>query len=211
VLIAIEGIDGAGKSTQARMLMNWQSRRTEPHAFLTKWNSSTLIKHAAKKAKKARILTPTTFALLEAADLADRYDRAIKPALEAGRIVVADRWVYTAFARGMGRHLDAAWLRGIYSFAPRPDVCFYLALRPQVALERIQKARFVKHYEAGMDVTAMKDPAVSFLEFQATAIAAYNGMQLAEQMYIVIDAEISAAEQHDIITEMILSRLSGAE
>jgi dTMP kinase len=207
MLLAFEGIDGSGKSTQADLLFTWLAKALgfghSPGAlrpFLTKWNSSPVVKHATKHGKKARTLTPTTFALLEAADLADRYDREIKPILEGGCTVIADRWAYTAFARGMARGLDAAWLRGIYSFAPKPDLCFYLALPADVALARILKTRALKHYEAGLDVTEVEDPDESFLEFQGHAIAAYNGMQLAEKPFIVIDAQTSIEDQHEAIT-----------
>jgi dTMP kinase len=200
MLLAFEGVDGAGKSTQADLLFTRLQNSQAHLPFLTKWNSSTVVKHATKHGKKDRTLTPTTFALLEAADLADRYDREITPALAAGRHVIADRWVYTAFARGMARGRDAAWLRGIYSFAPKPDLCFYLALPADVALDRILKTRALKHYEAGMDIGLSDELEQSFLEFQGIAIAAYNGMQLAEHPFIVIDAQSSIEEQHEAIT-----------
>ena len=120
MLIAIEGIDGSGKSTQANLLVEWleafavQAWMQGP--LLTKWNSSPIVKpHGPNiwRSKRQRLM-PTTFALLEAADLADRHEQEIVPALRDGRVVVADRWVHTAFARGRGRGLDAAWLRGVY-------------------------------------------------------------------------------------------------
>jgi dTMP kinase len=165
------------------------------------------VKPAAKQAKKDRILTPKTFALLEAADLADRCDRVIKPALQAGCIVVADRWVCTAFARGMGRAIDAAWLRAIYSFAPMPDVYVQLALPPQIALDRIRKDRPVKFYEAGMDLGLSEDPDASFLEFQSQLAAAYTGIHLAEDCFTVIDAQASAEDQHHAIIETLEAAL----
>lgn len=212
MLIAIEGIDGAGKSTQARLLMDWlvDRRGHETGAIhLTKWNSSPFVSPAVKKAKKERALTPATFALLEAADLADRYDREIRPVLASGGIVVADRWVYTAFARGMARGLDAAWLRGIYSFAPKPDLCFFLAVPVEVALERITKTRFVKHYEAGMDQGLSEDPNQSFREFQTAGRAAYMGLQMAERCFIVINAQESIEEQHAAIVAAVNGHAAG--
>jgi dTMP kinase len=201
VLIALEGIDGAGKSTQAKLLLDWLEVSGRP-TYLTKWNSSPLVKPAAKEAKKRRLLTPTIFALLEAADLADRYEHDIALQLSLGRVVVADRWVYTAFARGKARNLDAAWLRGVYAFAPKPDLCFYLRLPADVALDRILKQRQVKYYEAGMDLKISDDPAASFLEFQSDAIAAYNALEMVEE-FTIIDALSSVDEQHCAIIAAI--------
>lgn len=202
MLLALEGIDGAGKSTQAELLLDWLGRDGRA-IYQTRWNSSTLVKPAMKHGKKERILTSTTFALLEAADLADRYDREIVPALKAGRVVVADRWVYTAFARGMGRGLDAAWLRGVYSFVPAPDLCFYLTLPVDVAMQRILKDRNLKHYEAGMDQGLSENLEDSFREFQTVAAATYNGLQMADQCFVPVDAQSSVGDQHAAIVNHV--------
>jgi dTMP kinase len=207
MFIALEGIDGAGKSTQAAMLEDWLTNGGDkpsstwgPHStLLTKWNSSPLIKPALKEAKKQRALTPTMFALLEAADLADRWDREISPALIDGRTVIADRWVYTAFARGMARGLDAAWLRSVYSFVPKPDLCFYLELPVEEALNRIARYRPVKFYEAGMDIGFSENHVESFLEFQQLGRAAYSSIGLVEKCFVVIDATVSTEALQEII------------
>lgn len=209
MLIAIEGIDGAGKSTQARLLVEWldennfgervRFQEINPPTLLTKWNSSPIVKAAAKLGKKQQQLKPLTFALLEAADLADRYEREILPALAAGAAVVADRWIHTAFARGMGRATDAEWLRQIYSFAPKPNLCFLLDLPVEDALDRILNERKLKYYEAGMDVTGIEDPAESFLEFQSAGQAAYNAVQADEHCFHVIDAALPVQEQQESI------------
>lgn len=101
-LIVVEGIDGSGKSTQLRLLEKWLLSRNVP-VFFTEWNSSETVKQITKKGKKSGRLTPITFSLLHATDFADRYERNILPLLHAGYVVLADRYVYTAYARDIVR------------------------------------------------------------------------------------------------------------
>src|SRR5713101_8397685 len=96
-LIAVEGIDGSGKSTQLILLERWMRSRGYPVHF-TEWNSSRLVRHSMQRGKKKNLLTPTTFSLLHAVDFADRLTYQILPPLKGGMIVLADRYVYTAFA-----------------------------------------------------------------------------------------------------------------
>ncbi|HEX7141682.1 MAG TPA: hypothetical protein VF222_04315, partial [Nitrososphaeraceae archaeon] len=101
-LVVVEGIDGSGKSTQIRLLEKWLRFKNIP-VFLTEWNSSEAIKDVTAKGKKKEKLTPTTFSLLHATDFADRYERNIFPLLRAGYVVLADRYIYTAYARDIVR------------------------------------------------------------------------------------------------------------
>src|SRR5690349_621302 len=97
-LIAVEGLDGSGKSTQIRLLKRWLELEGYKVLF-TAWNYSELVRKATRKGKKKKLLTPTTFSLIHATDFADRYERQILPLLKGGYLVLADRYVYTAFAR----------------------------------------------------------------------------------------------------------------
>ena len=98
ILIAVEGLDGSGKSTQAHLLVEWLRSLGAP-VHHTEWNSSPLVASSTKAAKKARRLKPETFHLIHAADFADRYERQIQPLIEVGGIVVCDRYKFTALAR----------------------------------------------------------------------------------------------------------------
>src|SRR5204862_3521166 len=119
-LIVVEGIDGSGKSTQLQLATRYlQAKGLRP--FFTEWNSADLVKAVTKKGKKKMSLTPLTFSLLHSTDFAHRLVHNILPPLKAGMIVLADRYVYTAFARDAARGCDRDWLRRVYSFAPRPD------------------------------------------------------------------------------------------
>src|ERR1041385_8840197 len=123
-LIVVEGIDGSGKSTQLLLAMRYlQARGLKP--FFTEWNSADLVKAVTKKGKKKMSLTPMTFSLLHATDFAHRLTHNIIPPLKAGMIVLADLYVYTAFARDVVRGCDRTWARRVYNFAPRPDLALY--------------------------------------------------------------------------------------
>ena len=123
-LIIVEGIDGSGKSTQLLLLHKWLESKGH-RVFFTEWNSSELVKDTTKRGKKNKSLTPTTFSLLHATDFASRLYHEILPPLKAGMIVLADRYMYTAFARDVVRGVSPEWIRKLYSFAITPDMAFY--------------------------------------------------------------------------------------
>ncbi|HBG59171.1 MAG TPA: dTMP kinase, partial [Anaerolineaceae bacterium] len=151
-LIVVEGIDGSGKSTQIDLLYKWLQSQGYS-VFFSEWNSSPLVKTTTKAAKKEKSFTPTTFSILHCTDFADRWENSIYPLLKAGAIVLADRYVYTAFARDVARGVDPEWVRNMYSFAIKPDVAFYFRVPLDIAVERITAARAkLKYYEAGMDL-----------------------------------------------------------
>src|SRR5688572_2961116 len=139
-LIAVEGLDGSGKSTQIYLLKRWLELEGY-RVFFTQWNSSALVKKATTRGKTRQILTPTTFSLIHATDFADRYERQIYPLLRAGYIVLADRYIYTALARDAVRGVDQAWVAKLYGFAVHPDITFYFNVPLDVALNRILEGR----------------------------------------------------------------------
>src|SRR5262249_17865278 len=132
-LIIVEGIDGSGKSTQLQLAMrHLQARGLKP--FFTEWKSADLVKAVTKKGKKKMSLTPMTFSLLHATDFAHRLAHNILPPLKAGMIVLADRYVYTAFARDVVRGCDRAWVRRVYQFAPPPRLAVFFYLPADVRI-----------------------------------------------------------------------------
>jgi len=176
VLIAVEGVDGSGKSTQVRLLHEWL-KGLGTKVFFSEWNSSDLVKGATKRGKKEQLLTPTTFSLIHATDFADRYERQILPRLEAGFVVLCDRYVYTAFARDRVRGCDPKWLESVYSFAHKPELTFYFDVPLDVSLHRILGGRpRLKYHEAGMDLGLHADIRESFKLFQGRILEAYHEM-----------------------------------
>jgi len=200
-LIAVEGIDGSGKSTQVKLLERWLRARGYPVHF-TEWNSSRLVRHSMRRGKRRNLLTPRTFSLLHAVDFADRFIYQILPPLRAGMIVLADRYVYTAFARDVARGVHPDWVRGVYRFAPRPDLTFFFRVPIDVSLERLLAGRAkLKYYEAGMDLGLSTDLAESFRLFQGRVLEIYD--QLAQEFDLrVIDASHDIAGQQKVVRRM---------
>jgi len=205
-LIAVEGLDGSGKSTQIYLLYRWLTLE-KFKVFFTEWNSSVVVKQATKKGKKRHLLTPTTFSLIHCTDFADRYERQVLPLLRAGYIVLCDRYVYTAFSRDAVRGCDRDWVRRLYSFAVKPDITFYFSLPLQVALGRILVGRpQLKYHEAGMDLGLSDDPYESFRVFQGRIKEEYDNM-ISEFGFQVIDAAQPVESQQEQVREIIQQRI----
>ena len=197
-LIVVEGIDGSGKSTQLRLLEQWL-RYNKFEVFRTEWNSSDMVRSITSKGKKKELLVPTTFSLLHATDFADRFERNILPLLHAGYFVLADRYVYTAYARDATRGCDPNWVRHVYNFAIKPDITFYFRVPLDVAMDRILSGRpKIKFYEAGMDLHLAKDSYESFRMFQSRIIAQYEAMSQREN-FCIMDATAPIPKQQQLM------------
>ena len=207
-LFVVEGTDGSGKSTQLALLYQWLKAEGH-HVFFSEWNSSPLVKATTRRAKKKHLFTPTTFSLLHATDFADRTERDIIPPLKAGAIVLADRYIYTAFARDVARGCDRAWVREVYRFAVRPTVAFFFRAPLDVAIDRIVSGRpQLKHYEAGLDMQWTDDPEESFTIFQGKILEEYDRM-VAEFGLTVIDATRKIERQQREMRKIVMRHING--
>jgi len=205
-LIAVEGLDGSGKSTQIYLVKRWLEMQGIK-VFFTEWNSSELVKSVTRKGKKKQLLTPTTFSLIHCTDFADRYERQIWPLLRAGYIVLADRYKYTAFARDTVRGCSPAWVTNLYGFAKEPDITFFFKVPLKTALDRILSGRpQLKYFEAGMDLGLSADPYESFRIFQARILQQYAALEQKYHFH-VINATRSVEEQQREVREIIGARL----
>lgn len=205
-LIAVEGLDGSGKSTQIYLLKRWMELEGVK-VFFSEWNSSALVKSATSKGKKRELLSPTTFSLIHATDFADRYERQLVPLLRAGYIVLCDRYVYTAFARDVVRGCPPKWVRGIYNFAALPDITFFFKAKLEVSLQRILDGRpQLKYFEAGMDMGLSTDPYESFRIFQGRILEQYLAMST-EFNFVVIDANERVEVQQQLVRQLVQSRV----
>jgi dTMP kinase len=205
-LIVVEGTDGSGKSTQLHLLKRWLEIGGYRLHF-TEWNSSPLVKSATKRGKKRRLLTPVTFSLLHAADFADRCERQIMPLLQGNYLVLADRYIYTAFARDSARGCSPRWLRNLYRFAPVPDLTFYFRAPLEVAVDRILSGRpKLKYYEAGMDLALSYDRAESFRVFQGMILDQYDKMSETDN-FVVLDGTMPLNQLQKQMREIVASRI----
>ena len=209
-LFVVEGVDGAGKSTQLDLLDDWLSDQGYDVERIA-WRSPPDIKDLKKKDRKDATKNTTSFSLLYAADLADKTQDDILPALKAGSIMLADRYMYTAFARDVARGLDKQWVRQVYSFALKPNLAFYFRIPLDMAMQRILDNRGrLGFYEAGMDLKLSKDPQKSFGKFQARIMAQYESM-VPEFGLKVIDATQSVAKQQAQLQAIITPYLAGLQ
>ncbi|HYB62700.1 MAG TPA: thymidylate kinase [Methylomirabilota bacterium] len=203
----VEGIDGSGKSTQLYLLKRWLEIGGYRIHF-TEWNSSPLVKSATKRGKQRRLLTPTTFSLIHAADFADRCERQILPLLHGGYLVLADRYIYTAFARDVARGCSSAWLRNLYRFAPIPNLTFYFRAPLDVAVDRIIAGRpRLKYYEAGMDLNLSLDRAESFRMFQARIQEQYDSM-VESDGFVVMDGTLPVNKLQRQMRDILQKRVN---
>ena len=205
-LIAVEGLDGSGKSTQIYLLKRWLEAEGIK-VYFSEWNSSELVKSATSKGKKRELLSPTTFSLIHATDFADRYERHLVPLLRAGYIVLCDRYVFTAFARDVTRGCPPEWVRGLYSFAAQPDMTMFFKADLDVSLNRILEGRpKLKFFEAGMDLRLSTDPYESFKIFQGRILEQYLAMSK-EFKFVTMDGNQDVQSQQKIVRKLVSEKI----
>jgi dTMP kinase len=204
LLIVFEGADGSGKTTQRKLFKSWLASLCE-EVVVTKWNSSTAFKPLIKARKAARLLDPISYATLHAADFWHRYEHTIQPSLAAGKIVLADRYVFTGLARDAARGMSREWCHELYAGARKPDLVFYFKAAVDTCAARITASREMKYYESGQDVTGIEDPCESYLHFTPKVIAEYQ--RLHERFgFVIVDAERPIYEQHAVLREAYFRR-----
>jgi dTMP kinase len=199
LLIVFEGSDGSGKTTQCTLLETWLEANGE-EVVVSKWNSSPLFKDIIKARKASRQLDPVLYSVLHAADFRHRYETVIEPSLRDAKIVLADRYVFTGFARDIARGVDRARVANLYSSVRRPDLVFYFSADPYTLATRIASSRQIKFHEAGQDVTALDDPFESYVQFAPKVMQEYANLHR-EFGFIILDAEQSIFAQHKFIRE----------
>src|SRR5262245_37967126 len=166
LLVAFEGPDGSGKTTQRKLFKTWL--KAEGYEVVTtKWNSSELIKPIIKSRKDVHALSPEEFSLLHGADFRHRVEHVILPALWAGKVVIADRFLFTGLARDVARGLDLDWVLKLYQPLLWPDLVFYFAVSAGTSGKRVLATRTPRFYEAGQDITDVEDPVESYQRFIA--------------------------------------------
>src|SRR3954470_15598438 len=195
-LLVIEGTDGTGRSTQAAMLKEWLE--IQGYGVIeTGWARSKLVGQAITDAKAGHSLNRLTYALMYATDLADRMEYQIIPALKSGFIVLADRYFYTAIARGIVRGADPEWLRDLYGFAVEPDLVCYLQLGVKELVPRVLQSGKMNYWESGMDMNYGDDLYDSFVAYQSALIEQFDRMA-EEFQFTTLDAtlDVQTKQRH---------------
>src|SRR5882724_4307298 len=174
-LIAVEGTDGVGRSTQIQLLREWLEVKGYG-VVETGWTRSELMQPTIELAKASNTLNKLTFVLLYATDFADRLEKEIIPALKAGFVVLSDRYIFTALARAGVRGVDRPWLRSLYGFAIAPHLVFYLKVDVETLIGRVLEARGMDFWESGMDLKIGDDIYESFRTYQNKLLREYASM-----------------------------------
>lgn len=201
-LIVIEGADGSGRSTQIARLVAWLEASGH-HTIQVGLKRSTLVSEELEMAQNGNILSQTTLSLFYATDFADQLENTILPALRAGSMVLADRYIYTLMARDLVRGMDEQWLRNLYGIALVPDAVMYLEVCPNVLVQRVfAKNKGLDYWESGMDLGLCRDLFDSFLKYQAQMRDTFRNLQQTYQ-FDIIDGERSP----DDINEELQSRI----
>jgi len=207
-LIVIEGTDGVGRSTQIEQLKPWLE--VEGYGVVsTGWTRSPLLFETINEAKAGHELNVTTFSLLYAADFADRLENEIIPALQAGLVVIADRYMYTAFARNTVMGADPAWSRSLFGLALVPDLVLYLRIDVNALIPRVLGGKGMEYWESGMHLALGTDIFESFDRYQRRILEEYD--RLADEFrFVRVDARRSVEEIQDDLRAHIARYLSGA-
>jgi dTMP kinase len=209
--IVFEGGEGAGKSTQMSALVRWLEARGE-QVVTTREPGGTPIGNRIRDLlldPSAQAMDPHAEALLYAADRAQHVSQVIKPALEAGKVVVSDRFVdsslaYQGLARGLGLE-DIYRLSEWATAGLLPDVVFYLKLDPAEGLSRIQG-----------EPDRIEQEESDFHRRVATAYAELAARY--PHRFVVLDAGEAASDVHREVvsalekrTEERVARITGAQ
>ena len=201
-LIAIEGTDGVGRSTHIEMLQEWLE--VQGYGVVTTgWTRSNLMSKTIEAAKAGNILDHWSLSLLYATDFADRLEHQIIPALRSGFIVLADRYIYTAFARDFVRSGSRTWIRDVFGFALIPDLVCYLRIDVDTLALRVIETTGMNYWESGMDLRLGADLYESFKKYQSLLIEEFDKMAM-EFSFNVVDARKSPEDIQDELRGHIL-------
>lgn len=201
-LFVVEGADGSGRSTQISRLVDWLER-TGHATIQVGLKRSTLVSEELDQAQQGNILSRITLSLFYATDFADQLENVILPALKAGFIVLADRYIYTLMVRDMVRGMDEDWLKNLYGIALVPDAVFYLNTSPENLVQRnFQKSHALDYWESGMDLGLSRDMFDSFLRYQAALQAQFKRLQSSYGFRIVDGNQSPEGIQAELIEEI---------
>jgi dTMP kinase len=205
-LIVIEGMDGSGRSTQIALLQEW----LESEGFSVQTSGlrrSNLVGRDIDQLLAKNAVTRLTLALMYATDFFDQLEHRIVPALRSGAVVLADRFIFTLIARGVVRGINRDYLAGLYAMALRPNLTFWLNVRPETAFAReFKKAQAISYWEAGRDMSLSHDLYWSFVRYQ-TMIKREFEIMAKKNNFLELDGEASVSAVNKQLRQRIGEQL----
>jgi dTMP kinase len=205
-LIVVEGTDGSGRSTQISLLTEWLE--SEGFAVETMGlRRSFLVSQDIDALLAENAVTRLTLALMYSTDFFDQLERRILPALRSGLIVLADRYIFTLIARAAVRGIGRDYLHGIYEIALRPDLTFWLNVRPEVAFDReFKKSQTISYWESGRDMSLSNDLFQSFIRYQSMIEREFEYLSK-RHGFLELDGEASVSKVNGLLRKRIASQL----
>jgi dTMP kinase len=206
-LIVIEGTDGSGRSTQISLLTEW----LESQGFAVQTmglRRSYLVGEDIDALLAENAVTRMTLALMYSTDFFDQLERRILPALRSGLIVLADRYIFTLIARAAVRGIGRDYLHGIYETALRPDLTFWLNVRPEIAFDReFKKSQTISYWESGRDMSLSNDLFQSFIRYQSMIKREFEYLSK-RHSFLELDGESSVSAVNRELRKRIASHLA---
>lgn len=206
-LIALEGTDGVGRSTQIALLTEWLEGRG--YAVVnTGLRRSALAGRGIERAKRGNTLDTLTLNLFYATDFWDQLERIIIPALRAGMVALVDRYVYSLMARALVRGVSESWLENLYAFALVPDLVIYLDIDVEHLTPRVLQSTGFDYWESGQDYLRGPDLYHNFIEYQTDLLDEFRRLSKRHH-FEVIDARGSVSDVFATLSKMIQGTVAG--
>ncbi|MHA1631522.1 MAG: dTMP kinase [Candidatus Freyarchaeota archaeon] len=189
VLIALEGIDGAGKTTHALLLAEWLKGKGYKVIVTSEPTESSIGKLIRTKlAEKAS--HPAVMTLLFAADRVDHFEK-LKPFIKNGAIIILDRYTESSICYQAAEGLNMEWIETVNKWVPKPDLTVLLDVDVRIALQRIKEKKREKYEEQ------------EFL-----ALVRKNYLKRAEEKgYLIIDSSLPLKEVQEKLRKVVASFL----
>jgi dTMP kinase len=164
--IVLEGLDGSGITTQGRLLRDWLGDERDIPAIHTQEPSEGPVGSLIRQALRHRVnCDPATLALLFAADRLDHLTSDIQPRLDAGYVVVCDRYYLSSLAYQTSEIQDTDWLVSINSRARQPDLTLFFDVPVETCLARIARARHeTQRFERAETLARVRSNFLRFIE-----------------------------------------------
>jgi len=143
VFICIEGLDGSGKSTQAKLLTKRLCKEGYPAIYTAEPSKGKIGQFIRKQLFEQTRMPVSVEALLFAADRIEHVQRDIVPALQEDKIVISDRYVYSSLAYQGSAGLSLDWIETINANAQKPDLSIFIDVTPENVLNRLKRKKSV--------------------------------------------------------------------
>jgi len=189
--ICIEGLDGCGKTTQAKMLVKYLRRRGFDAVYTTEPSAGKVGKLIRRFVlDRQRRVSTALEALLFAADRVDHVESQVKPLLKQGKIVVCDRYIYSSLAYQGAAGLDLEWIDYINRFALKVDLALFLDVEPEMVVERLKTKKSVM--ETVRNLRKVREVYLRLVQ---------------QQRLVALDGNRSVGEVSESILETVLEKL----